>query len=167
MLSVNGKSHVIRHVLTIQIFGALKKLRFGQNQNRYSINSTPQASQRPNARVTEWGHMQGWRGEVTCKGYTSCSGWTAFMNGWSCNSVNSLSQHRCQLVVRLKANKCYQKLFSFLSFYINLLNSFNLRASAVSAWPLPGSKPLAPNLNLRSQTSGGTRIYSHVWSIVL
>ena len=32
MLSVNGRSHVIRHVLTLQIFGIPKKLRFWQNR---------------------------------------------------------------------------------------------------------------------------------------
>ena len=31
-------------------------------------------------------------------------------------------KRRCQLVVRLKANKCYQELLRYLSSYINLLN---------------------------------------------
>ena len=31
-------------------------------------------------------------------------------------------KRRCQLVIRLKANKCYQELLCFLSSYINLLN---------------------------------------------
>ena len=31
MLSMNGRSHVILHVLTLRIFGTLKKLRFRQN----------------------------------------------------------------------------------------------------------------------------------------
>ena len=32
MLSVNGKSHVIHHMLTLRIFGTLKKLHFWQNR---------------------------------------------------------------------------------------------------------------------------------------
>ena len=31
-------------------------------------------------------------------------------------------KHRCQLLVRLKANKCYQELLCYLSSYINLLS---------------------------------------------
>ena len=31
-------------------------------------------------------------------------------------------KRRCQLIIRLKANKCYQKLLRSLSPYINLLN---------------------------------------------
>ena len=37
------------------------------------------------------------------------------------------SKRRCQLVVRLKVNKCYQKLLCPLSFYIKLLNILNLQ----------------------------------------
>ena len=58
-------------------------------------------------------------------------------------------KRRCQLVVRLKANKCYQKLLCYLSSYINLLNLLNLKASAVGSWPLAGSRPLAPDPDLR------------------
>ena len=39
------------------------------------------------------------------------------------NGANSSRvKRKCQLVVRLKANKCYQELLHFLSSYINLLN---------------------------------------------
>ena len=70
---------------------------------------------------------------------------------------NSLrAKRRCQLIVRLKANKCYQEWLCFLSFYINLLNLLNLqvlysrllasgRFQTSSPWfrPLTNSKPLA------------------------
>ena len=36
-------------------------------------------------------------------------------------------EHRCQLVVRLKVNKCYQELLCSLSSYINPLNLLNLQ----------------------------------------
>ena len=58
-------------------------------------------------------------------------------------------KRRCQLVIRLKANKYYPELLSSLSSYINLLNFLNFKASAVSFWLLIGSKPLAPDPNLR------------------
>ena len=56
---------------------------------------------------------------------------------------------RCQLIVRLKVNKYYPELLIFLSSYINLLNLLNLKASAVGSWPLAGSRPLAPDPDLR------------------
>ena len=90
MLSVNGKSHVIRHVLTLQIFGAPKKLRFWQNReemfNRH--NST-------NWVELHKGYMQGSRDEVTCRGHgvrSRAGGMQVvrsdlhFTNGWSYNS---------------------------------------------------------------------------------
>ena len=42
MLSVNGRNHVIRHVLILWIFGALKKLCFWQNREEVfnQLNST-------------------------------------------------------------------------------------------------------------------------------
>ena len=124
MLNVNGKSHVICHVLTLRIFGASKKLRFQQNREKVFNRLN----------FTNWvelhkGHIQGSRdevtciGKVTCKRHASCSEWSAFIYGWSCNSANSSRiKYRCQLVVRLKANKCYQKLLGYLSSYTKLLN---------------------------------------------
>ena len=48
---------------------------------------------------------------------------------WLREKNNSLKvKCRCQLVVRLKANKCYQELPCSLSFYINFLNFLNLQA---------------------------------------
>ena len=64
-------------------------------------------------------------------------------------------ERRCQLVIRLKANKYYQELLCSLSSYINLLNLLNLqglcdwllapgRFQTCSSWsrPLTNSKPL-------------------------
>ena len=49
------------------------------------------------------------------------------------------------MVVRLKANECYQELLRYLSSYINLLNQ---QASLVGSRPLAGSKTLAPDSEL-------------------
>ena len=39
------------------------------------------------------------------------------------NSADSSRvKRRCQLIIRLKANKCYQELLCYLSYYINFLN---------------------------------------------
>ena len=64
MLSVNGKSHVIRHVLTLRIFGAPKKLCFRQNREEVfnQLNST-------NWVELHKGYVQESRGEVTCRGH--------------------------------------------------------------------------------------------------
>ena len=81
-------------------------------------------------------------------------------------------EHKCQLVVRLKANKFYQELLCFLSFYINLLNLLNLQG--LRGWLLtPGrfqtSSPWSRSLT-NSDLKGGayTRvcICLIVWSIV-
>ena len=94
--------------------------------------------------------MQGSWCELTCRENASCPDWSAFTNGWSYNGADSLRvKHRCQLVIRLKANKYYPEFLSFLSFYINLLNLLNLKASAVSSWPLAGSRPLVSDPDLR------------------
>ena len=62
--------------------------------------------------------------------------------GGGFNSANSFrAKRRCQLVVRLKANVCYQELLCFLSFYINLLKLLNLQRNCLLA--LAGSRPLA------------------------
>ena len=49
--------------------------------------------------------------------------WFAFTNGWRFNSANSFRvKHRCQMVVKLKANKCYLRLLCYLFSYINFFN---------------------------------------------
>ena len=160
MLSVNGKSHVIRHVLILQIFGAPKKLRFRQNPEKVLnwLNSANWAElhkrhvQGSRGKVTCRGHVDG----VACRGHASCSGWSAFTDGRSFNSTDSSRvKRRCQLVIRLKANKCYQELLCSLSSYINLLSLLNLQG--LCGWLLapgrfptssPWSKPLI-NSNLK------------------
>ena len=64
MISVNERSHVIRHVLILQIFGALKKLCFWQNREEVfnRLNST-------NWVELHQGHVQGSRGEITYRGH--------------------------------------------------------------------------------------------------
>ena len=129
MLIVNGRSDVIRHVLTLRIFGATKKLRFWQNCEEVlnRLNSASWAE-------LHKGHVQ-WsrvevtcRGEVMCRGHASCPKWFAFINRRS-SRVRTLqkSKRKYQLVVRLKANKCYQELLCCLSSYINLLNLLNFQ----------------------------------------
>ena len=94
MLSVNGRSHVIRHILTIRIFRAPKKLCFWQNREEVFnwLNSASWAAPGPRAGVMGWGHVQGSHVEVTCKGHASCLRWFAFMNGWNYNGADSSSQ---------------------------------------------------------------------------
>ena len=127
MLSVNGRSHMICHVLTLRIFGVSKKLRFWQNRENVfnQLNST-------NWVKLHKGHVQGSWGEVTCKGHVQrlSAGDMQFARsdlhlqmGGGFNSTNSFRvKRRCQLLVRLKANKCYQGLLCYLSSYINFLN---------------------------------------------
>ena len=79
--------------------------------------------------------------KVTCRGHEvkSCAGgiWVAWgdlhlqMGGVITVQILWV-KHRCQLVVRLKANKCYQDLLRYLSSYINLLN---IRL-CLGFWPL-------------------------------
>ena len=40
MLNINGRSHVMGHMIILQIFGALKSCAFGEIIKRYSIDST-------------------------------------------------------------------------------------------------------------------------------
>ena len=145
MLSVNGRSHVIRHVLTLWIFGAPKKLYFWRNRE--------EVFNRLNSR--NWvelhkGHVQGSSGEVTCRGHelrsragATCRG---HMQGacelpgviciyewWSYNSADSLRvKRRCQLVVRLKAIECYKGLLCYLSSSTSGLLLIAVTASFVS-----------------------------------
>ena len=135
MLSVNRKSHVICHVLTLRIFDASKKLRFWQNLKKILnwLNLANWAGLHKNhvrrsqdevmcknhelklrAGVTGWGHVQG-----ACKlpGIICIYEWVEFSN-----SDSLRVKRRYQLVIRLKTNKCYQELLYYLSSYINLLN---------------------------------------------
>ena len=137
MLSVNGRSHVIRYVLTLRIFSAAKKLRFWQNPKKVlnQLNSANWAELhkshvqrsrvRSRARVTGWAHVQGSRGEgLRAKGMRVA--WRDLhlqMGGVQQLKVKC----RCQFVLKLKANKSYQELFYFLSSYINLLNLLKLQ----------------------------------------
>ena len=68
MFSVNGRSHVIRHVLILRIFGASKNLRFRQNPEEMlnRLNSVNWAE-------LHKGHMQESWGEVTCRGHVERS----------------------------------------------------------------------------------------------
>ena len=128
MFSVNRRSHVIRYVLTLQIFGTSRSCAFGKTVKMSSINSTPQI---------ELSYIKGtWRSyrvkscaEVMCRDHVDYPEQSAFINGWSCNSVEvtcgvhcSRVKRGCQLVVRLKANKCYQELLCYSSSYIKFQN---------------------------------------------
>ena len=124
MLSVNTKSHVICHVLTLQIFGTPKKLCFWQNcEEVFNWLNFANSVELHKSYIRVSRDEVICRSEVTFRGYTSCLKWSAFTNIRSL-TVRTLqeSKCRCQLVVRLKANECYQKLLCYLSSYINLLN---------------------------------------------
>ena len=119
MLIMNRRSHVIRHMLTLRIFDTSKKLCFWQNREEVFnwLNSTNWVSC---TKAMCRGHVQG-----VCKlpGVICIYKWAEF------NGTDSLRvKGRCQLVVRLKANKCYQGLIYYLSSYINLLNLLNLQS---------------------------------------
>ena len=115
MLSVNKRNHVICYVLTLRIFGISKKLCFCWNREEVfnQLNST-------NWVKLYKGHIQESRGEVTCRGHVqgACKlpaviciyEWAEF-NGADSSRV----KHRCQLIVRLKAIKCYEGLLCYLS----------------------------------------------------
>ena len=120
---------------------------------RCSINSTPRIELsctkatcrghgvRSRTRVTGWGHVQR---VYELPGVICIYKWAQF------NGADSLRvKRKYQLVVKLKANKYYPKLLSFLSSYINLLNLLNLKACAVGFWPLTNSRSLALNPDLR------------------
>ena len=79
---------------------------------------------------------------------------------------------RCQLIVRLKANKYYQELLCFLSSYINLLNFLNLQDFCVQflapgrfQTSSPWSRPLT-NSDLKGDAYTCACIQPIVWSIV-
>ena len=129
MLDVNKKSHVIRYVLILLIFSTLKKLRFWQNCEEVLnwLNSESWAE-------LHKGHILGSqvrsrdmsRGEVACRGHASCPKWFAFTNRWNSNSANSFRvKCSCQLEIRLKAIKCYERLLYYL-FFLPLAYSLSL-----------------------------------------
>ena len=102
---------------------------FGEIVKRCSINSTPRVG-------LYQGHVQGSQGEVTCKGHVErlYAGGTQVARDDLLLQVGGVItmqtfwvKCRCQLVVKLKANKYYQELLCFLSSYINLLNLLNLQ----------------------------------------
>ena len=126
ILSVNRKIHVMCHVPTLRIFSTLKKLRFWQNCEDVfnQLNYT-------NWVELHKGHVQESKGEVMCKGHVEGSRAGGMQVAWGdlhlqigrVITVQTLwVKRKCQLVVRLKANKSYQELFCSLSSYINLLN---------------------------------------------
>ena len=133
MLSVNRKRHMIRHMLTTRIFSAPKKLYLRRNCKEVfnQLNST-------NWVKLHKGHVQGSRDEVTCRshGVRSHAGSMQIAGSDLHLQMGGVQQcrlkRRCQLVVRLKTNKCYQELLCYLSSYINLLN---IRL-CLGLWPL-------------------------------
>ena len=77
-------------------------------------------------------------------------------------------KRRCQLVVRLKANKCYQELLCFLSSYINLqilLNLQGFRGQLLAPGRFQTSSPWSRSLT-NSDFKGGVCTYTRVWPIV-
>ena len=82
---------------------------------------------------------------------------------------------RCQFVVRLKANKCYQELLCFLSSYINLLDLLNLqglrhwfltsgRFHTSSPWSRPLTNSKSPAVFLLVFVSGQSFL-GKVWPL--
>ena len=102
----------------------------------------------------EWGYMQGSQGEIRYR--SQIQGPCELLRVICIYQWAEVKQcgfkRRCQLVVRVKANKCYQKLLCYLSSYINLLKirlCGRLKAfgqvQAFSPWSRThtGSRPLA------------------------
>ena len=58
-------------------------------------------------------------------------------------------KHKCQLVIRLKANKYYQELIYYLSLYINVLN---IKSSCLTLESWPVLDFLALNADFFNQT---------------
>ena len=132
IFGMNGISHMICYVLILLISSALKKLRFWQNRKEV-LNSLNFACwvelyvQRLYKEIT-------WRNyviEFICRYHVHYLGWSAPTNerftnredykiGFSADSLRV--KCKCQLIVRLKANKYYQKLLYYLFFNMNLLN---------------------------------------------
>ena len=97
---------------------------------RCSIDSTPRIELRCTKATCRSQRVRS-RAGVTCKGHVeeSRAGDMRVARGdlhlWICRVITVQTLRvkcRCQLVVKLKANKCYQRLLCYLSSYINLLN---------------------------------------------
>ena len=116
MLNVNGQSHVIHHVLTLRNFGALKKLHFWQNCEEV-LNQLNSASELRCTKATCRGHGVRSHAEVLCRGMQVAR---SDLHLWIDRVIIVRIlwvKRKCQLVVRLKANKCYQELLCYLSSY--------------------------------------------------
>ena len=117
-----------------------KSCTFGKIVKRYSIDSTPQIElgcTKPTCR----GHGVRSRAGVRCKGHEEGSragGIQVARGDLHLQIVGVITVQtfwvkcRCQLVIRLKANKCYQGLLCSLSSFINLLVS----DLCLDLWPL-------------------------------
>ena len=126
MLSVNGKSHVIHHVLILRIFGTPKKLRFWQNREEV-LNWLNFASWAELHKATYKGHGVRSRARATSRGHrvrSRAGGMqiaqsNLYLQMGGVVMVRTLwVKCRCQLVVKLKAIKCYKRLLYYVSFYI-------------------------------------------------
>ena len=150
MPSVNGRSHL--YVTWWQLgFSALQKVALSEKPWR-----CVQATQLRELSLTKWGHVQRSRVKVNDQGRKI--------------TLQEL-ERRCQLVVRLKANKYYQVLLCSLSSYINLLNLLNLqglcsRLLAPDRFQIssPWSRPLT-NPNLKGGACIYTCVFPIVWSV--
>ena len=143
MLSVNERSHVY---VTWWHFSSLALQKVALLEKSWRCL---QSTQLRELSLTGWGYVQKSR---------------AKMNEQERKITLQELECRYQLVVRLKANKCYQELFCSLSSYINLLNLLNLqglRGRLQASGRFQTSSPWS-----RPQTSGGTRTRSRVRSIV-
>ena len=131
---MNRKSHIIRHLLTLQIFSASKSCAFGKTVKKCSIDLTWQIKLSC-TKVTCRSHKVKLRAGVTCRNYVqgACKlpkviciyKWVELYKVDS-----SKIKYKCQLVVRIKANECYQELLSYLSFY-----NFLVSDPCLSSWP--------------------------------
>ena len=122
MLSMNNKSHMIRHVLKLQIFSTTKKLHFWQNHEEV-LNQLNSMGWVGCLKIAGSGPMQTSYIKVTCRGHMNYLEQSAFTNRRNFNNTDSSRvKLSCQLVVRLKANKCYYQLLGYLSSYTNFLN---------------------------------------------
>ena len=122
-------------MLTLPNFDVLKNLCFWQNREKV-FNWLNSASRVGGANTLGSGFVQELCARVICRGHANYPEWIVFINRQITNregyeigfNLDSLRvKHRCQLVVRQKAIKCYKRLFyylSFLSFTSDLLFIF-------------------------------------------
>ena len=121
MLSVNRKSHVMGHVMTLRIFGAPKSCAFGEVTKRYLINLTPWVGL---IVIVTWG------GDLRSLWKWVSLRWPKIRESNKEKGKLTLQsfKRRYQLIVRPKAIKSIEELLYCLSFYINF-ESFNLCSS--------------------------------------